>query len=494
MRLKKRSYFTQAAERLGRLGNRVAPPSKRRMRCGLWAGLLLVGLATLPGTSSGQAQERPYTVSAQADREVPEGAALPRKGLKINIPRVEDTKNRAQGTVLWFDLEQVSYLDAKEKTQAQAQWSDLDPKRLAPFLSSLPDRKSVDSLLTVAEIMIAMEMPEDRIEHLYKSALRVDENASERIDALRAKAKGGGDAGTQPGDDGANPDNQPNQEGNAGAQPNDDPRAWPEMSEEEDAAAVKALKESTDAVLDKMGHKMGSTETERFLVYSDMPAKETKYWVGLLDKMYDELCKTFDLDNELNIWKGKCLLLFFNSQTDHLKYNSAAYGNNASGSAGICYQFHNGDVHIAMWRQREKLELAHTLVHEAVHGFLFRYQSSYYVPNWLNEGLAEFISVQLVKGPRYPGRMTDARSFVKQRGGLDNFLSAQNIIGPHYGLAFDVTDMMVDENRKGYVKMIQGIKKGLSVEEAFEEEYGATIERVFEYYGKSRLKMENLRI
>lgn len=147
-----------------------------------------------------------------------------------------------------------------------------------------------------------------------------------------------------------------------------------------------------------------------------------------------------------------------------------------------------------MYKQKDKNDLGHVLVHEAVHGFLFRYQSSHYVPNWLNEGLAEYIAVSLVKSGQYPGRAKSARSYVKQRGGLDNFLSARNIIGPHYGLAFDVTAMMVDENRKGYVKMIQGIKEGKTAKEAFDDDYGASVDRVFQYYAKTRLKMDGLRV
>lgn len=466
----------------------------------IWLGLanalliiaLLAGLATSPA-ATGQTANDSYIASAFIDAELPEGAVLPRKGLKINIPLIDDPQKRLQGAVVWFNLNEVCYVDAKLKTQAQAKWSEMDPKRLGPFLSSLPDRKSVDSLLTVAEIMIGLQISEDRIEHLYKSALRIDKSASERIDALRAKGKQDGTEEAGPGDDEKDPADDPNQEPEAGA-PNANPRAWPKMNEDQHAAAVEQLQAFAEGVLNKMNHKMSSIQTARFLVYSDMPSKETKYWVGLLDKMYDKLCETFDLDKEENIWKGKCLLLFFNSRQDYLRYNVAAYSNNPTGSAGICYQFGKGDVHIAMWRQKQKLQLAHTLVHEAAHGFLFRYQSSYHVPSWLNEGLAEFIAVKLVDAPRYPRRALDARQFVKQKGGLGNFLSARNIIGEHYGLAYDVTEMMVAENRKGYVKMIQGIKKGLSVKEAFDQEYAASLERVFQYYGKSRLKMDNLKI
>lgn len=453
---------------------------------------LLVGLA-ITAAATGQTANDNYIAPAFNDAERPEGAVLPRKGLKINIPHIDDPRHRVQGAVVWFNLNEVCYVEPKLQAQVQAKWSEMDPKRLASFLSSLPDRKSVDSLLTVAEIMIGLQINEGRIEHLFKSALRVDEKASTRIEALRARLNQTRDKQAAEDDNEKGPADEPKEQGKAD-DPNANPRAWPKLTDDQHAKAVKQLQRFADDVLQKMNHKMGSTQTERFLVYSDMPPRETNYWIGLLDKMYDKLCETFDLDKEENIWKGKCLLLFFNEQKDYLRYNTAAYGNSAAGSAGICYQFGQGDVHILMWRQKQKLELAHTLVHEAVHGFLSRYQSSYRVPNWLNEGLAEYIAVKLVNAPRYPRRALDARQYVKRQGGLGNFLSAKNIIGEHYGLAYDITEMMVAENRKGYVKMIQGIKKGLSVKEAFDQEYGASLKRVFQYYGESRLKMDNLNI
>lgn len=467
-----------------------------RLLTGLIA-IAIFAVLTAPTTAWAPPSEPRAMALALDDEEaitIPEGATAARPGVTIKIPRVDDPKVRVQGRVVWFTTEQVGYLDDAEGTQLDANWSELDPKRLAPFLSSLPDRRDVDSLLAVAEIMIGQKVEAKRIEHLFKSALRVDETASDRIDALREKLNGDGaaepDADAGDGEPGAEPGGQA-----ADGQPDiANPRAWPKLTEDQHKAAIKSLQDSTDAVLEKMGHKMGSKQTERFLAYSDMPKKESEYWVGVLDKMYDKLCETFDLDKEINIWNGKCLLLFFNSEQDYLKYNAAAYGNNATGSAGICYQFPDGHVHIAMYKQRDKKTLGHVLVHEAVHGFLFRYQSSHYIPNWLNEGLAEYIAASLVKSDQYPRRAESSRQMVKQRKSLDNFLSARNIAGQHYGLAFDVTNMMVAENRKGYVKMIQGIKSGKTVSDAFDEDYGASVDKVFQYYARTRLKLDSIKV
>lgn len=456
--------------------------------------LTAVALLWLPSRAAGLPSDATVSQApeeAEAEIAIPGGAVKPGRNARIVMPRADDPSQRVTGKVAWFTREKLGYIN-KDKTLSEVAWSDLSPEHLPRFLPNLPDRRDVEALLLTSELLVDFNAGEKPVERLLGYALKADASAKPRIEAIRERMNNGGGptaGGTEKGG------NEAGEARGADGQPEiDNPRAWPKLTGEQHAAAVQALRDRTDNVLSKMGHKMGSTETDRFLVYSDMSKKDSQYWVSVLDKMYDRLCKTFDLDKTTNIWKGKCLLLFFQSERDYLTYNMAAYGNNAQGSAGICYQFGSGDVHIAMFQQRDKKDLAHVLVHEAVHGFLFRYQSSHYIPNWLNEGLAEFIAVRLVDSGEYPNRAEMSRQLVKQRRSLDNFLSARNIIGPHYGLAFDVTALMVDENRKGYVKLIQGIKAGMTVEEAFEEEYGASIDRVFQYYAKSRLRLDSIRM
>lgn len=459
----------------------------------LACGFIALAAGSVSFTSQGNPPPARFMLAAQDAATIPDGAFVPAGSGKIVMPLRQDPTTRIVGQVVWYNLKELSYLD-REKVQHQIEWEQLDPERLPRFINLLPDKRDAASLLLTSELLINHGGDERMVERMLDLALKVDKSTQGQIDALREKMKNGDGSDKPEEKDSPKAGDGEGKEAGDDYPTNANSRAWPKLSEEQHAAAVQKLKDSTDKVLKKMNHKMGRTETERFLVYSDMPKKESEYWTGVLDKMYDKLCETFDLDKEVNIWKGKCLLLFFNNRNDFLKYNVAAYGNNPTGAAGICYQFGTGDVHISMWKQSPKLELAHTLVHEAAHGFLFRYQSSHYVPNWLNEGLAEYISVALVDPPGYPRRATSARQFVKQRNSLDNFLSAQNIIGPHYGLAFDVTDLMVAENRKGYVKMIQGIKSGKTAAQAFEEDYGASIDKVLQYYARKRLKIDNLKV
>lgn len=485
-------YYAADVDRAYLLGKRA-----RRL---VWAAALAVaaGAVLIPWAGAGSAQ----AVAAQdAEAELPplpEGTYRPwREGTRLNARSLDG--ERVSGVVVQYTVEDVTYLDNKDQRVTTA-WSDLAPADVGRFAGRLVAGGDAAGQLVVAEVLINAGAEAELIERSLARAEDLDQALAHDAQALRGRIgrnAGGGDGDTPIAPDGEAGGDAPGAEtpgGNAPEPEIDNPRAWPELTDEQHGQAVTQIKAGVDEVLQKMNREMAQTETERFVVYTDLEAREARYWVSLLDRMYVRMCEVFDLDPEQNIWKGKCLLMLFKNQQDYLLYNATAYGNNASGSAGICYQFGNGLVHIAMFRQQDEKQLAHTLVHEASHGFLFRYQSSFHVPNWLNEGLAEYIATALVDSGRSDRRAADSRLFVKQRGSFDNFLSAQNIIGQHYGLAYDVTDMMVVENRRNYVRLIQGIKQGKTVEQAFEQDYGVEMDRVLAYYLQTRVRDTSIRL
>jgi len=478
-------------------GAQKSAGGSRRLRACLLAiaALASAALCTSPvDVVHAQVSQAADNPDESAGQSIPDDAAKPRSGARVLMPLKDDESKRIVGRAVWFTLEKLGYVDSKEQPQ-EITWAELEPKKLGQFLSQLPDRGDAQGLLITAEVMIDHGVEDALIERMFDYALHSDRQAADRIEALRKKladriATHGGETPDAGGEEGPRPE-AGNAENPAQAT---NPHAWPVLTPEEDAKYVEELIVSTDKVLASMGHPMEHTQTSRFLVYSDLNAKESRYWVSLLDSMYDRMCEIFDVDKKFNIWKGKALVLFFSEKSDFQAYEKAAYGSNLEGAAGVCYTSRDGLVNIFMYRQADEKDLAHVLVHEATHGFLARYQSRIHVPNWLNEGLADYVADKLVDAKWYPRRANDSRKYVQSRGRLDDFLTANNINFEHYGVAYDITDMMIQENRKGYVQVIQGIKQGMSVEDAFKEKYGASLERVFEYYARTRLKMDKLEL
>ncbi len=440
--------------------------------------------------SLAQALDRFESVNCNDDSvQVPEGAARPRSNAKVALSLREDPGQRIIGTVVWFNLSTLSYKD-KDQTPHSVAWADLAPERLDSFIAQLPDRKDAEGLLIAAEILIQIGGEKKQVEQLLAYAERADANAADRIAKLRASL----DNADPPQDKqplGPNPGEKEDQADPAEAKY---PKAWPTLTAEQSEKAINDMISFTDAQMAKLGLKMEHTQTERFIVYSDLTADESRYWVSLVDKMYDRMCEIFDIDKKQNIWRGKGLLIFFAKKEDYERYNNETYEVSLPGSAGICRTRGNGDVHILMYQQSNQKDTAKLLVHEATHGFLARYKSRIFIDSWLDEGLAEYVSANLVDAKFTVNKIQKSHERVKKAGRIGDFLSAENINFDDYGMAYELTDMMIKENRKGYVEMIRGIKQGLSVEEAFTQKYGVSIEKIFAYYAKTRLEMDQLQL
>jgi len=404
------------------------------------------------------------------------------------------TRDRAHinGTVIAYDTQGILFLDG-DGNEDRALWSDFSAQFIESYYVRLIDGNDAQSHLFFAGVLLTMERGQAGGERLVRRAKSMDPELSDVADAMLENpgAMPGGDAAEPAGDDEARRARLP---GGPGRPAVENAAAWPELDDAETEAATAELETFAEDAFARFQHEMGHRRTDRFTVYSDLNRQEGNYWVGLLDRMYDQLSDVFGIENGTNIWKGKCLLILFQDRSDFLQYSITAYRYNASGAAGYCYQLPTGETHIVMYRQEDTGFLAQVLVHEATHGFLFRYISSHRVPSWLHEGLAEYAAEMLVDQGYSQRRVAGAQRLVKSRGRLDNFLTARNIQGAHYGLAFDLTRMMIDENQSGYVDMIRGIKGGMTLGDAFEDEYGASLDRVIQFYATDRLGIDALRM
>ena len=156
----------------------------------------------------------------------------------------------------------------------------------------------------------------------------------------------------------------------------------------------------------------------------------------------------------------------------------------AAGSAGMCHAFGNGNVHIAFYRQPNDLDFAHVLVHESVHGFLHRYRSPVPVPSWANEGLAEAIATDMItqKGIAQSSS-NEARAELQKRKSLGMFFKTEHIVAWQYPVARTLCEFMIRTNKPGYAEFINGIKDGMTWQDALTQKYGVSLEQLVHAYG-----------
>lgn len=399
-------------------------------------------------------------------------------------------KTRLSGQITEFDIDGFVLVNDRDETH-EVRWDELAAKNAFALYARLIEKdNNADRWLELGAML--QEMPDGATwaEKAYARALKIDPELKDRVAELKDSDK------DRQNDDSAGPDVQ----AESAAEPQTvgpvEEKFWGKLSDDEMKSAVARLIEFGDETREKINGDLQLLETNFFLFYSDLPKDEARKWAGLLDKMYARLCELFAIPKETNIWRGKCLIFVFRQRGDYVKFQRDMHQNETTpDSIGACYNFGDGTVHITL-HSPQGANIAGTLVHESVHGFLHRYRTPVSLPSWVNEGLAEVIESELVASGSDPTyRKAAARDEIESNGGLDgDFFLAAHIRSEHYTVARTMCEMMIRENKKGYVAFINGIKDGLEWEESLKQKYGVDKDRLVNYYydwlGVQRKRME----
>ena len=427
----------------------------------------------------------------------------------VPVSQKKADKTKVAGRIVAYDDEGFEVKRKGDETEIVL-WEELDAKTVFVVRKSLINPKDALAHLELGRLLLPMTGGKEWAEKAFALTLKIDPGFKKQVEEVKkeggrpkpkpAKTEGkkekdsdkepGGELMRPEGESGDAGDLPPGLEDALGKGPKMvggvDNSFWGELTEEQQAEAVKILKAFADETQKTMGKQLALYETKYFLFYSDLPKQEAKNWSGLLDKMYAKLAEMFAIEKGVNVWRGKALVFIFGKDADYRRFQLSMHQTDPGESAGMCHSYGDGMVHIAFYRQPEELEFAHVLVHESVHGFLHRYKTPVDIPSWANEGLAEWIANALV--PRR-GRQQQRHSYAKralhQFGGLGGFFEGSHIQGWQYPVAEMLTTFMIEKNKKGYVAFINGIKEGLSWDESLEQRYKAPRDRLVTAFGKA---------
>jgi hypothetical protein len=201
--------------------------------------------------------------------------------------------------------------------------------------------------------------------------------------------------------------------------------------------------------------------------------------------MHDFLCDLYAIPRGEPVWKGKCLVVAFLREQDFIAFEARFMKVQTQGPHGLCHQSSDGRVVMACHRGDDAPAFAHMLVHETSHGFNHRWMSPERLPNWLNEGIAEWVGAQVVKSSnQVPLKEASALEFMRQRGSLGpGFFAAQNIEPVQYGMASGMVKFLVGRDARKFAQFVRSIKEGTPVEQALQDAYGASIDELVKAYG-----------
>ncbi len=265
---------------------------------------------------------------------------------------------------------------------------------------------------------------------------------------------------------------------------------WELPTAEEQAKYVDEHRRFISEANTKMGGKLQVQENDFFIFGSDLPPIEAEQSLVYLTAMYTKLCAMFGVMPGENIWRGKCVIIVFRQESDYFAFEQQIMDNAApQGTAGLHHGYRDGKTIITCQRGKDAAFYRSVLVHETVHGFVHRFQSSVHVPSWINEGIADWISDVVVPDSNEVDRRRVAarRELAQSRTLGDEFFRSPRITAAQYGIASDITDFMLQSDPAGYRYFLEGVKEGKPWEESLQESFGISQEQLAALYFANRV-------
>ena len=264
---------------------------------------------------------------------------------------------------------------------------------------------------------------------------------------------------------------------------------WPVLSAAEHAEQLTAL-EAFVADAKAAFPALETSRTHEFLVATDIPSGQIAPCLANLDAMHDFLCDLYAIPRGEPVWRGKCLVFAFAREEDFLAFEGRFFDVAPRGVHGLCHQRSDGRVIMACHRGDDASAFGHMLVHETSHGFNHRWISPERLPNWLNEGIAEWVGTQVVPACRQvPVKEARALDLMRTRRSVgEGFFDPGPDVHIHpdqYGIASSLVRFMVARDRKKFAAFVHGIKEGLDVETSLQESFRASLDDLIGAYGKA---------
>ena len=266
------------------------------------------------------------------------------------------------------------------------------------------------------------------------------------------------------------------------------PNPWPELTDEEQEAAVAKQKAFLDSIPGKVGlPAFPYVETQRFFFGTDLPGPRVAPVLPALDAMYKGLCDAFGLDKNKNIWRGKAMVVAFARRETFQKFELTFFHQVPDNAQGLAHLSSTGEVRISCYYGDVPSFFPVVIVHETTHGFMHRYRSMKHVPSWIDEGAADWIAGVAVRNDgAVRRRQSNAIAQIRATRSLGgDFFFADHIRDVQYGIASSMTDFLLRMNPKAYRKLINGVKDGLDWQTSLKESYGMTPQELAYRYGLS---------
>jgi len=246
---------------------------------------------------------------------------------------------------------------------------------------------------------------------------------------------------------------------------------------------IEFQKKRLDTINKGSSLRLSLTETPHFLIFSNADAATTGLHTKWCELLYNNLCDQFGIDRKERVWDGKCILLLFLTRLNFLDYGDRFDNGSATASDGY-FVWENLEPHDKM------PQLAHIclfveghsparmrciLAHEGTHAFFALFHRGQTLPTWLDEGLAEYMTV--VNDPSLgPEKWMSAKGTVNQGISPDDILAesrnAPVLTAEGYAAAYTMVDCLLKAGGSKFKQFVILLKEGKDQDTAMQTVYG----------------------
>lgn len=226
-------------------------------------------------------------------------------------------------------------------------------------------------------------------------------------------------------------------------------------------------------------------ETSHFLIWTDLPTSQRPALADAAERMYDALCRQFEVDPASIVFLGKCPVFCFRSKGRFLTFARAFDGYRETNAVGYTRSVEDrGYVHVALFYQGRTEEdwerFLCTLVHEGSHAFLHRLHASRLIPGWINEGYADLMTERVLGEDSFTGECAAllGKAFARHDWPVRNLMRGSGPILVHqYPVAHSLVGWLESRDPRSFMRFILLLKEGNPVEAALGSAFeGMTLE------------------
>ena len=250
---------------------------------------------------------------------------------------------------------------------------------------------------------------------------------------------------------------------------------------EEALAHAKGLKDPIEATL---GIKLGTFESDHFLIHSDCSAGQRDRILRSAESTYKKLNDLLPMDEGQSPWLGKYVILYFKDRDGFVNYWKKVRKTRAKGELAASFGtgFGKGVTgFVANAPKRSSSRFKGSLGFHLPGPFIDAYKGKGKVPAWLQWGFRGYCAITLNRDKKQRAqREKDAKETVAiDKRPLHGLLKTRNYHfrdSRSYALCFSLIDFMFSRDKEKFAPFVARVKQGTDHEQAIQETFGMSFD------------------